>query len=475
MADGLGRGAAFLILATSTRAARIGSQKGRIPVALTTSYVSVAEAPCRILCTGDLHLGRYPSQVLSRRREWAVDHVWENTVAYAVQQGVDVVVLTGDVVDADNKRYEALGPLQRGLRRLEEADIPVVAVAGNHDYDALPRLADMVEAEHFHLLGRGGEWEAITIAPSGRASVQFVGWSFREAHAQYSPLDALPDDLVRDDGPTVGLLHADVDAPGSAYAPVSLDGLRRPSVSAWLLGHIHVPTRWDDRSPLVLYPGSLQPLHPSETGAHGPWRVEVEPDGAATATHLPRATLRYEPVEVDVGAAEEEGDLESAVTEAMRARLREVRETGPGPQRLVCRVVLTGRTPLHRKACELVDTWPGELEVPLQDSTAVIEAAIAQTRPALDLEEIAEGSDPPGVLAELLLAIENGDDGALVDDAWAAVEEALQTVESSPAYTPLRDAGEVRPDRETLAEMVRRQGLLLLDELRSETDSGSHE
>jgi len=93
--------------------------------------------------------------VLSQSRTWAVDQVWGDTVSYAVEQAVDVVALTGDVVDAQNKRYEALGPLQRGLRRLEEAGIPVVAVAGNHDFDALPRLAEMVEAEHFHLLGRG--------------------------------------------------------------------------------------------------------------------------------------------------------------------------------------------------------------------------------------------------------------------------------------------------------------------------------
>lgn len=435
----------------------------------------MTDAPCRILCTGDLHLGRYPSRVHSRRREWAVDHVWENTVAYAVQQDVDVVALTGDIVDADNKRYEALGPLQRGLRRLGEADIPVVAVAGNHDYDALPRLAGMVEAEHFHLLGRGGEWEGVTIAPEGRPPLQLVGWSFREAHAQHSPLGTLPEDLFRDDRPTVGLLHADVEAPGSPYAPVALDALRRQPVSAWLLGHIHAPTRWDDRSPLVLYPGSLQPLDPTETGAHGPWRIEVGPDGAAAVGPLPRATLRYESVEVDVSGAAEEGDIEAAATDAMRARLREAGEAGAEPRRLVCRLTLTGRTPLHRAACELVDAWPGELEVPLQESTAVVESATAQTRPALDLEEIAAGSDPPAVLARLLLAMEKGEETALVDDAWAAIEDGLEAVQNSPAYGPLRDAGDARPDRETLAEMVRRQGLLLLDELRSETDSVSQE
>ena len=435
----------------------------------------MASAPCRILCTGDLHLGRYPSGVHSRDREWAVDRVWENTVSYAIQQAVDGVVLTGDVVDAQNKRYEALGPLQRGLRRLGDAGIPVVAVAGNHDFDALPRLANMVEAEHFHLLGRGGDWGAVTVRPEAGTPVQVVGWSFREAHMSDSPLETLPDDLPRDDCPTVGVLHADLDAPKSVYAPVSLDALRRQPVSAWLLGHIHAPSLRDDRSPLVLYPGSLQPLDPSETGAHGPWRIEVAPDEASTATHLPRASLRYERLNVDVAAADEEADVEAAVTDAMRARLREAREEGPTPRRLVCRLTLTGRTAFHRAVCDLVETWPGELEVPVEESTAIVESATARTRPALDLEQIAEGTDPPAVLAQLLLAIQDENDDAQVRDAWAAIEEALSSVRDSPAYEPLRDTEALSPDRETLAETVRRQGLLLLDELRSQTDAVSHE
>ncbi|WP_103026929.1 metallophosphoesterase family protein [Salinibacter altiplanensis] len=433
----------------------------------------MADAPCRILCTGDLHLGRYPSRTHSRDRAWAVDHVWEDTVSYAVQQAVDVVVLTGDVVDAQNKRYEALGPLQRGLRRLGEAGIPVVAVAGNHDFDALPCLAGMIEADHFHLLGRGGKWGTLTVAPEGRAPLQFVGWSFREAHTQRSPVESFPDGRLRDDVPTVGLLHADLNAPESVYAPVSLDALRRRPVSAWLLGHIHAPSLRDDRSPLVLYPGSLQPLDPSETGTHGPWRVEVAPDGDSTATHLPRAPLRYEHLDVDVDAMEE-GAVEAAVTDAMRDRLRAAREKGPTPQRLVCRLTLTGRTSVHRAVCDLVETWPGALEVPVEGSTAIVESAAARTRPALDLKRIAEGTDPPAVLAQLLLAVRHGEEDEPAQDAWVAIKEACSAVQDSPAYGPLSDADDLSPDREALADMVQRQGLLLLDELRSQTDAAPH-
>mgnify|MGYP002763171153 FL=1 len=66
-----------------------------------------------------------------------------------MQQHVDAVALTGDVVDNENATYESLGPLQKGLSRLGEAGIDTIAVAGNHDYDALPRLDQMVEASRF--------------------------------------------------------------------------------------------------------------------------------------------------------------------------------------------------------------------------------------------------------------------------------------------------------------------------------------
>jgi len=118
-----------------------------------------------------------------------------------------------------------------------------------------------------------------------------------------------------------------------------------------------------------------------------------------------------------------------------------------------------------------VETWPGELEVPVAESTAVVEAATARTRPALDLERIAEGTDPPAVLARLLLAMQDGAEDEYAQDAWAAIKEACSAVQDSPAYDPLSDGGDLSPDRETLADMVQRQGLLLLDELRSQTDA----
>jgi len=47
-------------------------------------------------------------------------------------------------------------------------------------------------------------------------------------------------------------------------------------------------------NPPVLYPGSLQPLDPSETGGHGAWLVSVETDSTVDTEPLGSATLQYE-------------------------------------------------------------------------------------------------------------------------------------------------------------------------------------
>jgi DNA repair exonuclease SbcCD nuclease subunit len=424
----------------------------------------------QILCTGDLHLGRYPSRIPSAQRELSVEQVWQDLVTYAVQQGVDAVALTGDVVDNENATYESLGPLQRGLERLDEAGISAVAVSGNHDYNALPRLDKMIEASRFRLLGRGGQWGDAIVEPTDSTPVQFLGWSFRNAHEPNDPLEDLSRDMIEESIPTIGLLHGEVGVPESVYAPVSLEGLRQHPVAAWLLGHIHKPQAWEDTSPPVLYPGSPQPLDPGERGAHGPWLVEVGSDGTVDMSPLPRATLRYDVVEVSVDGIGNKQDVDETITDVVRETLREALRDQPELRRLVCRLRLTGRTALHREIGDIASGLADGLELPVEEAVATVEKTQVRTRPDLDLERIAEGSDPPAVLARLLLAVENGEESDLTQDAWAEIETVRDRVMRSPAYGPLRSDGEDPPEEEDMHETLRRQGLLLLDELLGQTE-----
>jgi len=135
----------------------------------------------RVLCTGDIHIGRRASKVKNTYRS---AEVWSSIVELAIAEQVDLLAISGDVVDAASKSYEALGPLESGLRRLNEARIETVAVSGNHDFDVLAKLSSVTGTERFRLLGRGGAWERHTYSGADGSLLHVDGWSFPNMHAR---------------------------------------------------------------------------------------------------------------------------------------------------------------------------------------------------------------------------------------------------------------------------------------------------
>jgi len=169
----------------------------------------------RVLCTGDIHIGRSASKVPDAYR---CSHAWTSIVDLAISERVDLLAISGDIVDKENKSFEAIGPLQDGLRRLSDAGIDTVAIAGNHDHDVLSRLLGNAGTDRFHLLGQDGVWERWTLSRNGSAQLHVCGWSFPKEHVRENPLHSFVDSA--DDGvPVLGLLHGEVATRGAFTRP----------------------------------------------------------------------------------------------------------------------------------------------------------------------------------------------------------------------------------------------------------------
>ncbi|MBW1884412.1 MAG: DNA repair exonuclease, partial [Deltaproteobacteria bacterium] len=260
-----------------------------------------------LLAIGDVHLGTRPGSLPEDLHEQGVDPraltpeaALRTTVERAIEARVDAVLFAGDVVESTNARLEAMRPLEAAVHSLLDAGIPVLGVAGNHDVEALPRLADLIEG--FELIGRDGRWQTRVIEKHGRPAVEILGWSFPERKVRSSPVAELLRNPIERTHPArpprIGLLHGDLDAPGGSYAPFSSRELERADLDAWLLGHIHKPTLPQGPSPDGSEPrgylGSLVGLDPSETGPHGPWLVRVSRADEVVLQQLAIAPLRWE-------------------------------------------------------------------------------------------------------------------------------------------------------------------------------------
>lgn len=422
----------------------------------------------KVLCAGDLHIGRRPTRLPpdADSRALSCARAWEALVEYAVDQRVNVLALSGDVVDQSNKFYEAIGPLERGLRRLADAGVVTVAVAGNHDYDVLPQIARSVGGDSFRLLGAGGEWERSTITSGDGERLHVDGWSFPAEHVSDSPLDSYGFG-ADGDTPILGLLHADLDVPRSSYAPVMLSDLQTRPVALWLLGHVHVPKlRRARHGAPVLYPGSLQPMDPGESGVHGAWLLELQPLAPAEPRIIPLASVRYAAPAVDVTGVSNIGELRTLVNERLRSSIATlVEESGARLRVLSLRLGIHGSTALHRQIEHELAQLREDFDWRSGDASAFIESVSAATRPVRDLDALARGDDAVALLARLArdLGASSGNDASgtpLLDEVRGAAT-ALLDARQYRHVAGLLDAF----SDDSLRALAAQQSLSLLDEL----------
>lgn len=407
-----------------------------------------------LLAIGDMHLGRPPAAIpedlRGRRDELGPEVAWSRAVDEAIRRQVDAVILAGDLVDQRRDFFVAYGQLKTGVEKLAAAGIRILAVAGNHDTEILPRLAG--EIEHLELLGQDGQWQAQQVE-----QITILGWSFPRPQVRHSPLESLPGS--RQSGTVIGLLHCDLDQVDSPHAPVARRELEGAPVDAWLLGHIHRPDRLDEDRPIG-YLGSISALRASETGQRGPWLVQVEGRDIA-ADQLPLAPLRYEALEIDCSGLEDAAELGETVLTAARERLRPLAEHDYPPTAVGLRITLTGQTPaaagLGSAATDLAADARSWEEHGMACFVDKIESLVV---PRLDLKRLSRQSDPSGLLARRLLALESPDD----EEYQRLVRLARQSMAPVLRAREFRDL-ESEPDDAAIAAWLRRAGRLALTRL----------
>jgi len=411
------------------------------------------------MCIGDIHLGRAPARLpedAALLEQCSPREALRRAVSLAKSRAVDIVLLTGDTTDHENAFFEAYAALNETVSDLTAAGIEVFAVAGNHDFSVLPSLAG--EIPSFTVLGSDGEWEEKIFTRDDRPLLRIQGRSFTSPHEHGNPLEnyrEAPPGI-----PSLALLHCDVDNPGSCYFPVNLAELKLSAPSAWLLGHVHKPQVLQE-SPLILYPGSLQPLDPGEKGAHGPWIFEIEDGRLSSVTQHPLASLRYEEVEVDIEGAETLPEAQALIKQTLQKWLEAHQVEIENVVLISCRLRLYGATRLLRELEHLAEDLQASSE-PLLGKVFIEKVEFA-CRPRLSLPAIAGQYDAVGLLARRLLALQNKAPEEEYRQLTAAASTVLREIHDRYAFTGLPLPAQL--SEKAAVDLLQEVGGRLLEEL----------
>lgn len=368
----------------------------------------------RLLCASDLHLGRQPTGLPDHLgldpARIATSTVWDRIVELAPDEHVDAILLAGNVIDRENRFFEPLGPFERGLTILGQHGIPVYAIAGDHDFDVLRRIAD---TDAFHVIGRDGRWEQVTIWARDGSAVTVVGWSAPGPMHPGTPFAGFTPPRHAD-GPVIGLLHASIaeaDPQPGDYAPVTRHDLGGWPVDLWIAGHGHTPHYDTDDVVPLLKPGSGSPLDPRERGPRGAWIVEIAATESARTVNarlVPLSPVRFAGVDLDLTGVTEPGDVDARLIGAVRDTLTHAIEEDPGGNLICvgCHVTVHGRTSLHSRLPELAHDLARTIDIQEGMAVAAIGSVTIDTRPPIDLEPLVGRPDPVGEIARLLTALD---------------------------------------------------------------------
>ncbi|WP_336022052.1 DNA double-strand break repair protein Mre11 [Halobellus salinisoli] len=211
----------------------------------------------RVIHTGDTHLG-YQQYHSSARREDFLD-AFEQVIDDAVESDVDAVVHAGDLFhDRRPELRDLLGTI-RVLRRLRDADIPFLAVVGNHESTRGGQWLDL-----FENLGLG---ERLGAEPRIVGETAFYGLD----HVPKSRRDDLEYDFEPHDAAHAALVTHGLFTP-FAYADWETETvLERSNVDfdAVLLGDNHAPGIETVADTWVTYCGSTERASAAEEEARG--------------------------------------------------------------------------------------------------------------------------------------------------------------------------------------------------------------
>jgi len=238
-------------------------------------------------------LSRYESAPKESIRD-ACRRAFENLIELAIEEKVSFVLLAGDLYDGDWKDYSTGIFLSQQMGRLNQHDISVFAVAGNHD--AANRMTKALETPSNMTIFSSRKPETIRLDD---LAVAIHGQSFGTQHVDENLATEFP--LAEKGMFNIGLLHTSLNGREghAAYAPCLVDDLRSKGYQYWALGHVH-KQEFVSRDPWIVFSGCIQGRHIRETGAKGCVLVTVEDGAVHSVDDYPLDVLRWIACNVDL-------------------------------------------------------------------------------------------------------------------------------------------------------------------------------
>ncbi len=251
----------------------------------------------RLLHIADIHIGtKFVNKRAAVRQvlKQSVMNAFKKSIEYAIDEGVDGVLIAGDLFDGGEVPFHGEVGFLKLMDRIEEARIHVFYTTGNHDPYRQNQLFNRLKAYQFiHPFYRPVP-ETVTVTSDNGIIYKVTSAGHDGETVQENIIKDFP--VKSGDVPHVGIAHTMVASIKESvdhgdYMPCSLEDLKSKGYDYFALGHIHKRLVLDE-SNRIGYSGNIQGRHYKETGPKGGVLVEINDDSIRT-TFVPFHELEW--------------------------------------------------------------------------------------------------------------------------------------------------------------------------------------
>ncbi|MBQ8641752.1 MAG: DNA repair exonuclease [Clostridia bacterium] len=257
----------------------------------------------KVLHTGDLHLDTAFAALDERQaqiRKNEMRAAFTSMMTYARMNGIDVVLMAGDIFDNASVTRETV---QMMIRELEKFEGPVCIAPGNHDYADTGSVWRRTEFPENVYIFTEPELQRFDFDEKG---FTVWGYGFTGKDLYDNPIKG----RQAEDPERINLLVCHCDTmTDSSNAPVKEADIRRFGADYAALGHWHNPPQAGEK---WAYSGCLEPRNFTETGPKGACVVEIDKQGTESTVRMKRVRFskrRYETGTLDLSGCETMDDV----------------------------------------------------------------------------------------------------------------------------------------------------------------------
>ncbi len=268
----------------------------------------------KIMHTGDIHLDSPFSSLTSRQAEIRRNELraaFTSMMTYAKMNNTDLILIAGDVFDAEYVTRETLSLM---CREFEKYNNPIFISPGNHDPASENSIwmRDIFPSNVY--VFKKDELEKVSLQS---LPVDVYGFGFTSREMENVPIRS----HFVDDKSRINLLvcHADMLGKNSRCCPLTSEDIDLFGADYTALGHIHNTSsieighdgRW-------CYCGCLEGRSFDETGSKGACIVQINKVGEESDISIKRVRFskrKYEKGELDITGAASNSDIDTKIEE----------------------------------------------------------------------------------------------------------------------------------------------------------------